>query len=92
VHIYDARYQDIVPNQRIIFSYDMSLDETRISVSLATVELTAAGAGTRLRYTEQGAYLDGHEAPRMREQGMGELLDALDQELRRQQAQGEEPS
>jgi uncharacterized protein YndB with AHSA1/START domain len=82
-HIYNARYQDIVPDQRIIFSYDMALDNTRISVSLATVELTPAGGGTRLLYTEQGAYLDGHDAPRLREEGMGELLDALDQELQR---------
>ena len=38
---YDARYQDIVPNERIIYSYDMHLDDKRISVSLATVELEA---------------------------------------------------
>ncbi len=34
--------QDIVPDERIIFTYDMRLDETRISVSLATVELEPA--------------------------------------------------
>jgi hypothetical protein len=37
--------------------------------------------GTRLVYTEQGAFLDGHDDPREREQGTGGLLDALAQHL-----------
>lgn len=85
---YSALYQDIVPNQRIIYSYDMHLDDTRISVSLATVEFKPAGAGTRLVVTEQGAFLDGHDDPAMREQGTGMLLDALGEELRRESASG----
>jgi uncharacterized protein YndB with AHSA1/START domain len=44
VHAFDARYQDIVPNERIVSTYDMHLDETRISVSLATVEFKAEAA------------------------------------------------
>ena len=82
VHRYDAIYQDIVPDQRIILTYDLYRDETRISVSLATVELKPAATGTRLIYTEQGAYLDGHDVPDQREQGMGSLLDALGAALR----------
>jgi uncharacterized protein YndB with AHSA1/START domain len=82
VHLYDAIYQDIVPDQRIILTYDLYRDETRISVSLATVELKPAAAGTRLIYTEQGAYLDGHDVPDQRERGMGSLLDALGAALR----------
>jgi dihydrofolate reductase len=35
----------------------------RISVSLATVELAPEGAGTRLVFTEQCAFLDGHDTP-----------------------------
>src|SRR5471030_327879 len=31
LHVYDALYQDIVPDQRIIISYDMHLDDRRIS-------------------------------------------------------------
>jgi uncharacterized protein YndB with AHSA1/START domain len=38
VHAYEALYQDIVPDQRIVFTYNMHMDETRTSVSLATVE------------------------------------------------------
>ena len=41
----------------------MHLDDTRISVSLATVELKPAGKGTRLIFTEQGAFLDGYDDP-----------------------------
>ncbi len=86
VFTFDARYQDIVPDQRIVSTYDMYLEDTRISVSLATVELRAAGAGTRLVYTEQGAFLDGHDTPQSRERGTRELLDALGTELQRQHA------
>ena len=32
VFTYDAIYQDIVPDERIVYSYDMHMDETRISV------------------------------------------------------------
>jgi uncharacterized protein YndB with AHSA1/START domain len=86
VHTYEAVYQDIVPDERIVYSYSMFLDLTLISVSLATVELKAEAAGTRLVLTEQGAYLDGHEDGGERERGTGELLDALGAELRRQPA------
>jgi uncharacterized protein YndB with AHSA1/START domain len=83
VHVYDACYQDIVPNERIIISYDMHLGDKRISVSLATVELKPAGKGTRLVFTEQGAFLDGFDDPRLRERGTADLLDALGKELER---------
>jgi uncharacterized protein YndB with AHSA1/START domain len=83
VYAFDARYQDIVPGHRIVYAYNMYLGETLISVSLATVELQPEGPGTRLIFTEQGAFLDGHDEPSKREQGTGSLLDALGEELRR---------
>lgn len=86
VHSYDAIYQDIVPNQRIIIAYDMHLDDTRISVSLMTVELEPQGNGTRLTFTEQGAFLDGFHDAGGRERGTIELLDKLGRELERQGA------
>jgi uncharacterized protein YndB with AHSA1/START domain len=84
VYTYEARYQDIVPEQRIVYGYDMHSDDTRISVSLTTVEFKPAGAGTRLIFTEQGAFLDGHDTPAQREQGTGGQLGNLEAELRRQ--------
>jgi uncharacterized protein YndB with AHSA1/START domain len=86
VHVFHGYYQDIVPDQRIVYTYDMHLDQTRISVSLATVEFQPVGKGTRLIFTEQGAFLDGYDNPAQREQGTRELLDGLDAELRRKGA------
>lgn len=62
----------------------MHLDENRISVSLATVELRPEGKGTRLVFTEQGAFLDGYDDAGSREHGTRELLDALGAALRRE--------
>jgi uncharacterized protein YndB with AHSA1/START domain len=77
VHTYDARYYDIVPNERIILAFDMHLDDRRISVSLATVEFKPEGKGTRLTFTEQGALSRRLRQAGHREHGTGELLDAL---------------
>lgn len=86
VHVYSATYHDIVPDERIVSTYEMALDGTRISVSLATVELRLEGKGTKLIYTEQGTHLDGHDTPEGREHGFRELFDALGMELERQGA------
>jgi uncharacterized protein YndB with AHSA1/START domain len=74
---YDAVYWDIVPNERIVMTYDMHLDGKRISVSVATTELLPEGDGTRLIYTEQGAFLDGLDSAADRQKGSVWLLDAL---------------
>ncbi|MDA8249129.1 MAG: SRPBCC family protein [Rhodospirillales bacterium] len=77
VSTFDAVYCDVVPDTRLVYAYQMSLDARKISVSLATVELHPAGAGTRLVVTEQGAFLDGHDDDGSRERGTGFLLDRL---------------
>ena len=77
VYTYDALYEDIVPDERIVFTYNMHRDGRRMSVSVTTVELLPTGAGTRLRYTEQGVFLDSEDKPDLREQGTKELLDKL---------------
>jgi uncharacterized protein YndB with AHSA1/START domain len=70
-------YQDIVENERIVYSYEMTMDGRRISVSVATVELLGDNGGTRFILTEQGAYLDGLDTSLIREQGTQDLLDTL---------------
>lgn len=85
--VYDARYIDIVDNARIIYAYDMHLGAKRISASLATVQFATDGDGTRLTFTEQGAYLDGHDNPAARERGTEALLDALSHLLSGEAAQ-----
>lgn len=77
MHKFDCCYQDIVPDQRIICSYDMHLDDARISVSLTTIEFKPEGTGTRQIFTEQGVFLDGTDSAATREQGTQGLLDNL---------------
>lgn len=76
-HFYSALYLDIVPNQRIVLTYEMHRDKTRISVSLGTTEFKPNGQGTKLVYTEQAVFLDGHDDAGSREQGTRSLLDNL---------------
>jgi len=83
---YDARYWDIVPDQRIVFTYAMRLDDKPISVSLATVRLEAAGSGTRLSFTEQAVFLDGFVDGGGRERGTRAHLDRLETVLKRTRA------
>jgi uncharacterized protein YndB with AHSA1/START domain len=77
LHRFEARYQDIVPNERIVYCYDLYFDDTRISVSLATIELASVETGTRMIFTEHGAFLDGIEDPAERENGTKLMLDGL---------------
>jgi len=77
---HDGRYYDIVPDQRIVYSYEMYADDVRISVSVTTIEFAKMAEGTALTFTEQGVYLDGTDgpqAPALREEGIGEMLDGL---------------
>jgi uncharacterized protein YndB with AHSA1/START domain len=82
VSTFDAVYHDVVENERLVYSYEMHLDEKKISVSLATMQLKADGATTTLTVTEQGAFLDGYDDAGSREHGTGQLLDALGASLR----------
>jgi uncharacterized protein YndB with AHSA1/START domain len=78
---YEAVYQDIVPNERIIYTYEMHINDARTSVSVATVEIAADGDGTKLTFTEQGAFLDGLDSGELRENGTGSLLGFLESYL-----------
>jgi len=82
VSTFDAVYHDVIPNERLVYSYEMHLDEKKISVSLATMQLKSEGGKTKLMVTEQGAFLDGYDDAGAREQGTGLLLDALGASLR----------
>ncbi|MBI1359187.1 MAG: polyketide cyclase [Alphaproteobacteria bacterium] len=76
-HRYEATYLDIAPNERFILAYVMHIDQRLISASLMTVEVFADGNGTRLKLTEQDAYLDGWDEGGGRERGTADLLDQL---------------
>ena len=55
---FDAVYFDVIPDTRLVYAYEMHLNGEKISVSLATLELTPAEGGTRLVVTEQGSFLE----------------------------------
>src|ERR1700694_5809967 len=55
----EGRYQDIVPNQRIVTASTMDLGDKRISASWVTVEFLKTDKGTDLVCTHQGIFLEG---------------------------------
>ncbi len=77
----DTVFNEVVPNERIIFTYSMERNGVRFSVSLASLELTPADKGTRMVFTEHAAFFEGGDGVQMREAGWRELLDKLDQYL-----------
>lgn len=77
----DCVYLDIVKNQRLVFAYSMTIGGEPMSSSLGTMELSTAGSGTLLRYTEHTAYVDGKDGGEDRRAGTRELLEALAREL-----------
>jgi uncharacterized protein YndB with AHSA1/START domain len=74
---FDATYFDIVPDERIVYAYEMRIDGVKIRVSLATIEFRAAGQGTKLLLTETGAFLDGYDDAGSREHGTNFLMDRV---------------
>lgn len=77
----DLVYQDIVPEKRIVFVYSMAMGGNRMSSSLTTMELLATDKGTDLILTEQGAFFDGIDTFKGREEGTRGLLEMLAKEL-----------
>jgi len=73
----EAVYQHIVPNERIVYAYRMSIGGVCMSVSLATVEFQPASKGTTVTFTEQGCYFENADGAAMREGGWNDLLARL---------------
>lgn len=75
---FHAHYLDIVPQQRIIYAYEMSFAGKRLSASLVTITFEATARMTRVTFTEQVAILaGGKDARQQRLLGTGEGLDRL---------------
>ena len=73
----DCHYVDIIPNRRLCYAMTIARGDTRITVSMVTVELTARGASCEVRVTDQVAILDGGDTAKDRERGWGETLGKL---------------
>ncbi len=68
---FDAVYNDIVTDTRLVYTYTMRLDDVPISVSLATVEFAPAPKGTCMTFTEQAVFLDAYDDPEGRDRKRG---------------------
>jgi len=78
--LFTARYHLVEPDARMVYVYDMHLNRRHHSVSVATVELMAEGASTRLRFTEQVTFVDGtdgREGTASRQRGTAAHLDRI---------------
>jgi len=79
--LFKARFHDIVAADRIVYVYDMFMDEKHHSVSLAAVEFRPIRGGTRLVFTEHVAFLDGTPNADGRKHGTAAHLDRLATQL-----------
>jgi uncharacterized protein YndB with AHSA1/START domain len=77
----EGRYQDIVPNRRIVTASTMDLADRRISATLVTFEFLPTDKGTDLICTHQGTFFEGADGPEMRQQGWQTLFDRLEKTL-----------
>jgi uncharacterized protein YndB with AHSA1/START domain len=75
---YEATHADIVPDVRIVMSYDVLIDGRRISVSVLTAEILPAQGGATLVITEQGVFLDGLDDNDERRLGALSNLDSIE--------------
>ena len=81
VFVVEARFIEILSDQRIIYAYDYLVGDRRTSASLVTVEFAPGGRGTRMVFTEQVVFLDGHNEREERIHGTNEGFDRLELDL-----------
>lgn len=75
---YEATYTDIVEHIRIVTTYDMWLDGSHMSTSVATLEFEPVDGGTRFTHVEHGVFLDEYwDGGAGRERGTAGLLETL---------------
>jgi uncharacterized protein YndB with AHSA1/START domain len=74
---YEARYAEIVSNERILTTSTLHTGDQLSTVSVTSVEFQSADDGTLLVLTEHGMYLSGQEQPAWREHGTAQQLDTL---------------
>ena len=73
----EVRFQQIVPDERIVTASTMKMGDLIFSASQVTFELMPTDKRTDLILTHQGAFFEGSDGPARREQGWNELMDNL---------------
>ena len=86
IHHSEGRFEDIVPNERIVSAGTMHSRGLRTCSTLCTVEFLPEAGGTRLILTDQSAFFDGADTPASRETGWGAILDKLSAHLARERS------
>jgi len=78
---FDADYVEIVPGERIVFTYRMTMNGAPLSASATSITLEPVEGGTLLTHTEHGIHLDGEAGGAAREEGTEQLLGLLGEAL-----------
>jgi len=73
----EARFQHIVPGERIVTASTMKMGDRIFSASQVTFELVPKENGADLVITHQGAFFEGADGPARREHGWNVLADNL---------------
>jgi len=82
--VVETVFQDIVPNERIVATYDVLVADRRISVSLWSVQFGSTETGTRIVTTEHGAFLDDLDNATQRQMGVERDFAQLERYLERE--------
>ncbi len=82
-YINTTRYEEIKPNQRIVYASTISYMGDLIFAGVVTVEFSAVDDATRVVMTESGVYLDGSDSALGHEDGWAAMLDSLGDYLKR---------
>jgi uncharacterized protein YndB with AHSA1/START domain len=77
VHVACTRYEDIVPDKRIVMSSTTRVRDILTSVTLLTVQIEPADKGSLLRLTYQAVLLDEGDRIENREEGWVSILAKL---------------
>ena len=78
---FDADYVEIVPAERIVYTYRMTMNDEPLSASATSIVLEPVEGGTLLTFTEHGIHLDGESGGTAREGGTLQLMDLLGKAL-----------
>jgi len=73
----DTYFLVVVPNYRIVFAYTITMGGAAYSSSHATCEFRVTTEGEHLLFTEQAAFFERSDGPKLREEGWRKLFDQL---------------
>jgi uncharacterized protein YndB with AHSA1/START domain len=74
----DSLYLDILPDERIIHQYNMTMDGKLFTVSQQVLEFSVKGTGSHLKLVEQILFIDGVDHLEDRIGGTKDMADSLD--------------